>query len=225
MNSETLVSPLARQESPRETEGVVESGNGEQYLTFVLGGELFAMAISRIQEIIEYGDLTYVPMVPEFIRGVLNLRGRVVPVIDLSVRLGRHAAEVTVDTCIVIVEMGSDEPGEDEFLSIGMMVDAVNEVLEITPAEIEPSPSFGAHIRTDFIEGMVPARGGFMIVLQVDAVLSVEEMSLLDRVAESAEGSGREGSEESGETVSSAPGAEDGEAASAVAEIQQEIAD
>ncbi|GAB6040659.1 chemotaxis protein CheW [Endothiovibrio diazotrophicus] len=156
------------------------AGGGEQYLTFVLGGEVFSMAISRIQEIIEYGELTYVPLVPEFIRGVFNLRGRVVPVIDLSVRLGRHPAELSVDSCIVIVEVAAGE-GEEP-LAIGMLVDGVRQVLEIAAAQIEPPPAFGARVRTDFIEGMVPAQGGFMILLQVDAVLSVEEMSLLDRV-------------------------------------------
>ena len=152
-----------------------------QYLTFVLGGETYAIGILRIKEIIEYGQITAVPMMPAFIRGVINLRGHVVPVVDLSVRFGRAATAVGRRTCIVILEI---EAGEEQRQDIGVLVDAVNEVLEIPPAEIEPAPAFGARIRTDFIAGMGKVDGTFVIILHVDRVLSVEELALLGQVAE-----------------------------------------
>ncbi|AKJ27673.1 chemotaxis protein CheW [Caldimonas brevitalea] len=142
-----------------------------QYLTFMLGGEAFAIGILSIKEIIEYQGLTTVPMMPECVRGVINLRGAVVPVIDLQARLGRRSSEVTKRTCIVIVEV----QGEDERQVVGVVVDVVNEVLEIAPADIEPAPTFGARIRTDFIAGMGKVRGKFVILLDVDTVLAIAD--------------------------------------------------
>ncbi len=147
----------------------------QQYLTFVLGGETYAMGILSIKEIIEYGNLTSVPRMPEFIRGVINLRGAVVPVIDLGARFGKHAAGITRRTCIVIVEVANGE----ETQVVGVVVDAVNEVLEIAGSEIEPAPSFGAHIRADFIEGMGKINDKFVILLNIQQVLSVEEIATL----------------------------------------------
>ena len=121
-----------------------------QYLTFSLSGEMFGVGILNVKEIIEYGNLTEIPMMPNFIRGVINLRGAVVPVIDLSARFGGKTTEVGRRTCIVIVEV----PDEDTRHDIGIIVDAVSEVLEIPGSEIEPPPSFGAKIRADFIFGM-----------------------------------------------------------------------
>lgn len=146
-----------------------------QYLTFLLGGEMFAIGILNIKEIIEYGSLTTVPMMPEFIRGVINLRGAVVPVIDLSARFGRQQSSITRRSCIVIIEIEV----EDEKYDVGVVVDSVSEVLEIAAAEIEPPPSFGAKIRADFIEGMGKVNGKFVIILDVDKVLAVEEMVIL----------------------------------------------
>ena len=143
----------------------VVSANPEQgqYLTFMLGGELFAIGILVIKEIIEYGQLTTVPMMPESIRGVINLRGAVVPVIDLSARFGREPAQTTRRTCIVIIEVQS----EDGHQVVGLIVDAVNEVLEIAAVDIEPAPSFGAGIRTDFIRGMGKIDNRFVVILDV----------------------------------------------------------
>ena len=146
-----------------------------QYLTFLLGGEMFAIGILGIKEIIEYGSLTAVPMMPEFIRGVINLRGAVVPVVDLSARFGRKASEVTRRSCIVILEVESDGESQD----VGVVVDSVSEVLAIADSEIESPPSFGAKIRTDFINGMGKVGGKFVIILHADRVLSVDEMSML----------------------------------------------
>ena len=152
-----------------------EATEEKQFLTFMLGGEMFAIEIQNIKEIIEYGQLTTVPMMPEVVRGVINLRGRVVPVIDLSVRFGRQATETTKRTCNVIIEVQA----EGQTIDIGIVVDAVSEVLEIPASEIEPPPSFGAKIRADFISGMGKVNGEFVIVLGLDKVLSVEEMAML----------------------------------------------
>lgn len=146
-----------------------------QYLTFMLGGEVYAIGILRIKEIIEYGQLTEVPRMPEFIRGVINLRGAVVPVIDLGSRFGKQASSVSRRTCIVIIEVQH----EDEQHVVGVMVDAVNEVLDIPAAEVEPAPAFGSKIRTDFIRGMGKVDGKFVIILDVDHVLSMNEMAEL----------------------------------------------
>ncbi|MDO8775430.1 MAG: chemotaxis protein CheW [Burkholderiaceae bacterium] len=154
-----------------------------QYLTFMLGGETYAMGILTIKEIIEYGNLTEVPRMPPFIRGVINLRGAVVPVIDLNARFGKAATQVTRRTCIVIVEVVGGDDAQMETQVVGVMVDAVNAVLEIAPNEIEPPPSFGAHIRADFMNGMGKVNGKFVIILNIHRVLSVDEMASLAGVA------------------------------------------
>jgi purine-binding chemotaxis protein CheW len=153
-----------------------------QYLTFMLAGEAFAIGILSIKEIIEYGGLTTVPMMPECVRGVINLRGAVVPVIDLQSRFGRMSSEVTKRTCIVIVEVQGGEGPQ----VIGVIVDVVNEVLEIAPADIEPPPAFGARIRHDFIAGMGKVRGKFVILLAIDAVLSITDDDALARAVATA---------------------------------------
>ena len=150
-------------------------GNDQQYLTFTLGKEMFAIGILAIREIIEYGNLTEVPMTPPFICGVLNLRGAVVPVIDLSVRFGREAHETTKRTCVVIIEIESEHGRQD----MGVIVDTVSEVLEIPASEIEPPPEFGARIRNDFIQGMGKVNGKFVILLDVNRVLSVDEIAVV----------------------------------------------
>ena len=142
-----------------------------------LGGETFALGILNIREIIQYGDITSVPMMPKFIRGVINLRGRVVPVVDLAARFNRSASEVSRRTSIVIIEMHQDDQNDSQ--SIGVVVDAVNEVVDIMQSDIEPPPSFGAKIRPDFISGMAKKDGRFVIVLNLDKVLSVDEMIAL----------------------------------------------
>ncbi|AMN47963.1 chemotaxis protein CheW [Steroidobacter denitrificans] len=146
-----------------------------QYLTFMLGRETFALGILGIKEILEYTQPTDVPMMPPSIRGVVNLRGAVVPVIDLCARFGRPSTPVSKKTCIVIVETRMDA----EHHVLGVLVDAVNEVLEIPDEDIEPPPTFGASIRTDFIQGMGKVRGRFVIILDEKRVLSVEEMEVL----------------------------------------------
>lgn len=143
-----------------------------QYLTFMLAGEMFAIGILAIKEIIEYGSLTEVPMMPACIRGVINLRGAVVPVMDLLARFGRAPSPLTKRSCIVIVE--TRVQGERQV--IGVMVDAVNEVLDIAAADIEPPPPFGASVRADFMQGMGKVKGKFVILLKVDDMLSIDDI-------------------------------------------------
>lgn len=146
-----------------------------QYLTFFLGKELFALGILAIKEIIQYGHLTTVPLMPDHIRGVINLRGSVVPVIDLSARLGRGVAEVGRRTCIVILEMMHD----DERFDIGVMVDSVSAVIDMSGSEIEEAPSFGASVRTDFIAGMGKLGEQFIVILDIEHTFAVEELASL----------------------------------------------
>ena len=150
-----------------------------QYLTFLQGNDPFAVALPHVKEIIEYTRVTPVPMVPDFIRGVINLRGSVVPVIDLKARFGHGRSEVTKRTSIIIVEISVDDARQ----SLGILVDAVNTVLDIPAADVEPPPRFGARLRTDFIEGMGRIADKFVIILAVDKVLSIDEMSNLIQTA------------------------------------------
>ena len=164
------------------TQKVVEE---KQYLTFMLGGEMFSIGILSIKEIIWYANLTEVPMMPACIRGVINLRGAVVPVMDLSNRFGKPSTPVVKSTCIVIIEVPRANEGEHQ--AMGVVVDSVQAVLEIPVSEIEPSPSFGAKIRPDFIEGIAKVNGKFVILLNVNQVLSMEEISQLGQVGQVAE--------------------------------------
>lgn len=157
-----------------------EMGGGRQYLVFTLAREIFAIDILQIREIIEFGSLTEVPMMPPTVRGVINLRGAVVPVIDLSARFGRPATTVGRRTCIVIVEITQD----DETQTLGVLVDGVNEVMDIPATDIEPAPAFGARIRTDFIAGMGRVDGRFVILLDVARVFSVGEIAEIGALAE-----------------------------------------
>jgi len=171
---------------PRSRGAVVarekEADEQQQYLTFMLGDEMFAIGILSIREIIEYGFVTDVPMTPPFIRGVLNLRGAVVPVVDMAVRFGREARENSKRTCIVIVDIEAPNGSQQ----MGVVVDAVSEVLEIPQADIEPPPEFGARIRNDFIKSMGKINGKFVVILDLNRVLSVEEVAVVAHVANSA---------------------------------------
>lgn len=138
---------------------------------------------SDIKEIIDYGEITEVPMMPEFIRGVINLRGRVVPVVDLASRFGRGSTQIAKRTGIVIVETtGGYDDVEVVQQDIGIMVDAVNEVVDINGQDIEPAPAFETGVRPDFINGMAKRDGHFIILLNVNRVLSVDEMAGLSKM-------------------------------------------
>ena len=156
----------------------------KQY-TFMLGGEMFSIGILCIKEIIWYANLTEVPMMPSCIRGVINLRGAVVPVMDLSSRFSKPSTPVTKSTCIVIVEIEAQAGGESQ--NMGVVVDSVQAVLEIPSTEIEPAPNFGTKIRPDFIEGIAKVNNKFVILLNVNRVLSTEEIGQLGQVPGAAE--------------------------------------
>ncbi len=153
-----------------------------QYLTFLLGEETFALDIRSVREIIQYCAMTSVPLMPEFVRGVINLRGAVVPVIDLHARFGRPAAAVGKKTCIVIF----DSLREGERVELGLMVDAVSEVLDIAADAIEPAPNFGSSVRREFIRGMGKLDSRFVILLEPDKAFDVEEMAGLCTSAQAA---------------------------------------
>ncbi len=152
-----------------------------QYLTFSLGDETFAMDIRAVREIIQHASLTVVPLMPDFVRGVINLRGAVVPVIDLQARFGRAKASVGKKTCIVIF----DATGHGEKSELGLMVDAVSEVIDIAPASIEPPPQFGTSIQRDYIRGLGKVDGEFVIILETDRALNIDDMALLAEQAAS----------------------------------------
>ena len=153
--------------------------SGRPYLTFRLAGEVYAIDILRIREIIEYTAPTAVPMMPPTVRGVINLRGAVVPVIDLAVRFGLERTGVGRRTCIVIVEVA--HAGVTHVL--GLMVDGVNAVLEINGDDVEPPPSFGTQAYAEFIEGMARVDGRFVILLDIARVLSIDEMAAVGSLA------------------------------------------
>ena len=141
----------------------------------MLGNYAYAIGILSIKEIIEYTTMTEVPLMPACVRGVINLRGAVVPVMDLQVRFGQTPSPVTKRTCIVIVEVLGPEGQQ----VMGVVVDAVNEVLDIDASDIEPPPAFGTRIRTDFISGMGKVRGKFVILLNVNRVLDLDDLQAM----------------------------------------------
>jgi purine-binding chemotaxis protein CheW len=162
------------QQASRATSSDTAEG-GAQFLTFALGDEVFAMDIRTVREIIQYGAMTTVPLMPAFVRGVINLRGAVVPVIDLQARFGRAGADVGKKTCIVIF----DSVREGERVELGLMVDAVSEVIEIAADQIEPPPNFGTSVRRDFIQGMGKLGSRFVIILEPDKAFDMQEMAAL----------------------------------------------
>jgi purine-binding chemotaxis protein CheW len=146
-----------------------------QYLTFQLDDEVFAVEISKVREVLDFSDVTKVPQTPEFMRGVINLRGSVVPVVDMRLKFGMDGVEATVNTCIIIVEVVMD--GEASVL--GSLVDSVQEVLDIESSQIEPPPRIGTKLNTEFIRGMGKHNEEFVIILDIDKVFSADEISLL----------------------------------------------
>jgi purine-binding chemotaxis protein CheW len=151
-----------------------------QYLTFKLGEEVFGLDVSKVREILEFTSITKVPRTPGFMRGVINLRGGVVPVVDMRVKFGMSATEKTVNTCIIVAEVELD--GDTTVL--GALVDSVQEVFELEPSQIEPAPRIGTKLNTEFIKGMGKRDERFIILLDVDKAFSAEELSLVRDSAE-----------------------------------------
>ena len=154
-----------------------------QYLTFRLGEEVFALDITQVREVLDYTAITRVPRMPEFMRGVINLRGSVVPVVDLRLKFGMSATERTVNTCIIIAEVALG----DEHTLLGALADSVQEVIDLEAGQIEPPPRLGTSIDAAFIRGMGKRDERFVIILDVDRVFSNEELSLVQGTGEGVE--------------------------------------
>lgn len=150
-----------------------------QYLTFLISEELFGLGILYIKEIIEFESVTHVPMMPDYIPGVINLRGNVVPVIDLNMRFYKKKTETNRKTCIIITEIKMD----NEIIDVGLLVDAVNEVVDITPDSVEDPPSFGSKIRLDFIQGLGKLENKFVIILKVNQILELSELQSIQETS------------------------------------------
>jgi len=146
-----------------------------QYLTFKLDEEIFALDISKVREVLDFTTVTKVPRTPEFMRGVINLRGSVVPVVDLRLKFGMSRTEKTVNTCIIIVEVAVDE----ETTILGVLADSVQEVMDLGPEQIEPAPKIGTRLNTAFIKGMGKRDNKFIILLDIDKIFSTDELALV----------------------------------------------
>jgi purine-binding chemotaxis protein CheW len=168
--------------------GAATATETTQYLTYKLGDEVFALDISKVREVLDFTTVTKVPRTPEFMRGVINLRGSVVPVVDLRLKFGMSRTEKTVNTCVIIVEVTVD--GETTVL--GALADSVQEVMDLGPGQIEPAPKIGTTVYHDFIKGMGKQDEHFVIILDIDKVFSVDELSLVQQTqARAAEGGGK----------------------------------
>jgi purine-binding chemotaxis protein CheW len=150
-----------------------------KYLTFSMADEEYGIGILKIKEIIGMMSITTVPQTPEFVKGVINLRGKVIPVIDLRLRFGIASIDYTERTCIIVVEI----EGSAGTVQIGIVVDSVSEVLNIKGEDVEETPTFGAKLDTDYILGMAKMEGGVKILLDIDKVLSAEDLSVLEKAA------------------------------------------
>ena len=165
------------------TTATKESVEQKQYLTFLLANEEYAIGILKVKEINEYDTVTTVPRTPKWVRGVINLRGAVVPVVDLAIKFGLELTPVTKTTCIVIVETQF----ESQNTTIGIIVDAVSQVMELATDDLQPVPEFGTRVKVDYLLGMAQLGKKFALLLDVDRVLSTDELLHLNGVASSAE--------------------------------------
>ena len=143
-----------------------------QYLTFKLDEEIFALDVAKVREILEFTSITKVPQTPGFMRGVINLRGSVVPVIDMRLKFAMSPTEQTINTCIIVVEVQM----EDETIVLGALADSVQEVVELEPEQIEAAPHIGTRLNTDFIRGMGKLDNRFIMILDIDKVFSSDEL-------------------------------------------------
>ncbi len=161
---------IVREEGADVNEG--ERLQSPQYLTFRIAGETYAIGVLQVKEILRFEAITTVPSTPEFIRGVINLRGSVVPVVDLAMKFGLPESPITRLSCIVIVEV--DLEGEQAVM--GVMTDSVSQVVEFLPGDIEPPPPFGNNVKTDYLVGMGNGEDKFVLILDIDQVLAAEEL-------------------------------------------------
>ncbi|HEY9766334.1 MAG TPA: chemotaxis protein CheW [Chroococcales cyanobacterium] len=151
-----------------------------EYFSFTLGEEEFALEITKVREVLDYTTIFKIPRMPEFIRGVINLRGDVVPVVDLRLKLGMSPIEKTLNTCIVIVEVGMD----DETIVMGVLVDSVQEVFTLDAGQIKPAPKLGTKLNTEFIRGMGKRGEKFLILLDINRVFTSKELEMVSQTTE-----------------------------------------
>ena len=157
-----------------------------QYLTFKLGDDVFAVDVAKVREILDFTPATRVPGTPAFMRGVINVRGNVVPVVDMRLKFGMSGTEKTVDTCIVVLEITVDE----ERCVLGALVDSVQEVFELESSQIEPPPRIGTRWRTEFIKGIGKRGSGLLIILDIDRVFSLSEIATMGETVDGPTGKG-----------------------------------
>ena len=169
----------------QQTQGLnrVRTLEGRKFLTFLMASEKYGLEILKVREIIGMMDVTPVPTTPAFVRGVINLRGKVIPVVDLRLKFGMKAKEDTPRTCIIVVQLARAA----QEMIMGIIVDEVSEVLDIDQDQIEPPPSFGADIRTDFILGMGKVNQRVVTMLDIDRVLTEREIALVESSTEKTE--------------------------------------
>jgi len=156
-----------------------EGAASTQYLTFKLGEETFALDVAEVREILDFTSVTKVPRTPAFMRGVINLRGSVVPVMDLRLKFGMSATLQTVNSCIIVVEMTM----EGDSIVIGVLADAVQEVIDLEPEQIEPPPRIGTKLNTEFILGMGKHNGAFMMILDIDRIFESADLETTEQAA------------------------------------------
>jgi purine-binding chemotaxis protein CheW len=152
-----------------------------QYLTFRLARETFAVDVAKVREILDFVAITKVPQTPDFMRGVINLRGSVVPVVDMKLKFGMEPTEKTVNTCIIVLEVVI----ENETTIVGALADSVQEVVELDPSQIEPPPRIGMKLNIDFIKGMGKLNNEFVIILDTDKIFSLDEGTVIAEMTDS----------------------------------------
>jgi purine-binding chemotaxis protein CheW len=157
---------------------ISETIGTQQFLTFKLGAEIFAVEVAKVREILDVTTITKVPQTPDFMRGVINLRGGVVPVIDLRLKFGMTRTESTVNTCIIVVEVVIG----DETTVLGTLADSVQEVFDLEADQIEPAPRIGTKLNTEFLRGMGKRDDGFIMILDIDKVFSVGDIELVQGI-------------------------------------------
>lgn len=160
---------------------MLEQAGTNQYLTFELDSEIFALEIAKVREVLDFTSVTRVPKMPAFMRGVINLRGSVVPVVDMRLKFGLPPADRTINTCIIIVEIDMD----GEMVALGALADSVKEVVELEATDIEPAPRIGTRLNTEFIRGMGKREEGFLILLNINRIFSTEELAAVQLTDES----------------------------------------
>lgn len=164
----------------KEEDAMVAQDGTNQYLTFELDGEIFALGIAKVREVLDFTTVTRVPRMPAFIRGVINLRGSVVPVVDMRLKFGLPPADQTINTCIIIVEIDVD----GEQVALGALADSVKEVVELDGSDIESAPRIGTRLNTDFILGMGRRDDRFLILLDINRVFSGDELTAVQSAGE-----------------------------------------